>query len=73
MDSSFKHRMGVDEAFPLSDHSDFNDLLEFAKGCDPTMVLTHHGFERDLASYIRSELGIEAYALIKDQRSLLEF
>lgn len=73
VDSSFKHRMGLDEAFPLSDHSDFNDLLEFAKKCDPTMVLTHHGFERDLAAHIRSDLGIEAYALIKDQRSLLEF
>ncbi len=27
MDGSAKHRLGVDEAFPLSDHADYNDLI----------------------------------------------
>ena len=73
VDSSFKHRMGVDETFPMSDHADFNDLLWFTERCDPAVVYTHHGFERDLASHIQTRLGIETYPLVKDQRSLLEF
>lgn len=73
IDPSFKQRMGVDETFPLSDHADFNDLLWFTEKCEPSVVYTHHGFERDLASQIRTRLGIDAYPLVKDQRSLLEF
>ena len=73
LDPSFKHRMGADEVFPMSDHADFNELLWFAEKCEPSMVLTHHGFERDLAAHIKVNLGIESQALIKDQRSLLEF
>lgn len=63
VEPSYKYRMGVDETFPLSDHSDYNDLLEFADKCDPSLVLTFHGFDRDLARGIKENLDIESYPL----------
>ncbi len=54
---------GYDEAFPLSDHSDYYDLIEFVRRCSPSMVYTVHGFDMELASSIRRELGIEARPL----------
>ncbi len=59
----FGGRMGYDEAFPLSDHCDYDDLMEFVRKCDPSTVYTVHGFDRELAASIRGELGIEARPL----------
>lgn len=73
IDSGYKARLGVDEAFPFSDHADFNDLMSFVKACEPELVITHHGFADSLAYEIKTRLGIEARPLIKGQRSLLEF
>lgn len=73
IDSGYKMRMGVHEAFPFSDHADFNDLIAFVKACDPQLVITHHGFADTLAYEIKARLGIEARPLIRGQRSLLEF
>jgi len=73
IDSGYKARLGVDEAFPFSDHADFNDLMSFVKACEPEMVITHHGFADSLAYEIKARLGIEARPLLKGQRSLLEF
>ena len=30
MDSSCKYRSGVDAAFPLSDHADFHELIDYS-------------------------------------------
>ncbi|MBI0583643.1 MAG: hypothetical protein ISF22_05380 [Methanomassiliicoccus sp.] len=73
IDSGYKVKAGVHEAFPFSDHADFNDLIAFVKACDPEMVITHHGFSDSLAYEIKARLGIEARPLIRGQRSLLEF
>lgn len=73
IESSFKYRMGVDEAFPISDHADFEELMAFVKACNPSLVFTHHGFSVEMASEIRRLLGIEAHPLIRNQKSLLEF
>jgi putative mRNA 3-end processing factor len=66
-------RMGVDEAFALSDHSGYDELLEFVKGCDPRMVYTNHGYDEELATAIRNELGIAAQTIDRKQRCLVEF
>lgn len=66
-------RMGVDEAFALSDHSGYDELLEFVKGCDPRMVYTNHGYDEVLAAAIRNELGIAAQTIDRKQRCLTEF
>jgi putative mRNA 3-end processing factor len=73
LDSGYRARLGVDEAFPFSDHADFNDLISFVKACEPEMVITHHGFADSLAYEIKARLGIDARPLVKGQRSLLEF
>ncbi len=73
IESSYKYRMGVDEAFVYSDHADFEDLMQFVKGCDPSLVLTHHGFADELALEIRKRFNIDARSLTQNQRSLLEF
>ncbi len=75
LSSSFKYQMGVDEAFPFSDHADFEELMAFVKGCDPEVVYTHHGSADTLAEEIRSRLGIEAKSLLPPpkQRRLGDF
>ncbi|MFP4170539.1 MAG: hypothetical protein ACLFUV_05925 [Methanomassiliicoccales archaeon] len=73
MDPSYRYRMGVDEAFTISDHADYQGLLDFVRDCDPSLVYTHHGFEGELASAVRKELGVEAYALKPNQNSLLDY
>jgi putative mRNA 3-end processing factor len=73
LDRGYRYQMNVDEAFPFSDHADFEELLAFTKACEPSLVLTHHGFDESLAHEIKSRLGIEARPLKKGQRSLAEF
>jgi Cft2 family RNA processing exonuclease len=57
-----RFRYGADAAFPLSDHADFPDLLEFVRRVNPRRVLTLHGFATDFAETLRRQ-GIEAWAL----------
>lgn len=61
VDSSCRFRSGTDAAFPLSDHADFNGLLEFVKRAEPKKVFTIHGFTREFAATLR-ELGVDAVA-----------
>jgi putative mRNA 3-end processing factor len=59
----FFNHMRVDEGFPLSDHAGHRELLAFVKACDPKVVYTNHGYDEELASDIRKELGIDAKPL----------
>lgn len=70
---AFKYRGGYDETFPLSDHCGFEDLIELVKQVDPEKVYTHHGFDEELASYLKKELGVDARALKNNQSSLTDF
>ncbi|HMO64595.1 MAG TPA: MBL fold metallo-hydrolase, partial [Verrucomicrobiota bacterium] len=58
--SAFRSR--ADAAFPLSDHADFPDLVEFVRRVAPRRVFTLHGFAADFAAHLRT-LGYEAFAL----------
>jgi putative mRNA 3-end processing factor len=62
VDPGTARRYGADEAFPLSDHADFQGLLSYAKATGATEVLTHHGFAQELAAALRAR-GIEARPL----------
>ncbi len=57
-----KKRMGVDEAFPLSDHSDFESLIRYVEKASPQAVYTFHGFAEEFADELR-ERGFYAEAL----------
>lgn len=62
MDGSARHRLGVDEAFPLSDHADYHDLIRHVEEVKPKRVLTLHGFAQEFARDLRAR-GTEAWAL----------
>ncbi len=69
-DPNCRYRYGVDAAFPLSDHADFPDLLEFVKRVEPKIIYTVHGFAAEFAQTLR-ELGHDARALgIPEQMGL---
>lgn len=63
MESSCKYRSGVDAAFPLSDHADFNELIELVRQVRPRRVFTTHGFAAEFAATLR-DLSFDAEALV---------
>ncbi len=62
MDRGAIYRYGCDAAFPLSDHADYDELLQHVKDVGPKRVFTVHGFVEEFARDLR-RLGIEALAL----------
>jgi len=74
MATGWSFRNGFNQTFPLSDHADFPQLLDYVKQAEPKLVLTMHGFERELASYIQRRLGVLARPLNKKgQKSIMEY
>lgn len=71
-DPRYKDSLGVDYALPLSDHCDFNDLVELAKKCEPEKIYTVYGFASEFASYLR-RLGFNASPLVGGQSSLSDY
>jgi Cft2 family RNA processing exonuclease len=61
-DASFWRVFGADVAFPLSDHCDFDELLEVVRRSGADKVYTVHGFPDDLARHLRQR-GVPAHAL----------
>jgi DNA ligase-1 len=70
VDPNCRFRYGADAAFPLSDHADFPDLVEFVRRVAPQKVYTLHGFAADFAATLR-ELGFDAQALSEDEQMTL--
>ncbi len=70
---SFKYRGGYDETFVLSDHCDFDELMDMVKKVDPEKVYTLHGFDEAFASHLKKEMSINARALKRNQTSLTDF
>lgn len=62
LDSSTLYRSQSDRTFPLSDHADFIDLLEFVARVDPKRVFTTHGFAKEFAETLQDR-GINAWEL----------
>lgn len=73
LDKGFMYQSGVDEAFPISDHCGFDELLDFVRKCSPEKVFTQHGFAKEFAMQVRRELGIPAQPLVARQRTLDHF
>jgi Cft2 family RNA processing exonuclease len=61
-DASFWRVFGADVAFPLSDHCDFDELLEVIRRSGADKVYTVHGFADDFARHLRRR-GVHAHAL----------
>jgi DNA ligase-1 len=70
VDPNCRFRYGAHAAFPLSDHADFPELMEFVKQVAPKKVYTLHGFAADFAQTLR-DAGFDAQAISEeDQLSL---
>jgi DNA ligase-1 len=67
VDPNAIYRYGVDSAFPLSDHADYDDLLRYIELVQPRRVFTLHGFAADFASDLRAR-GVEAWALSEENQ-----
>jgi len=63
LDSGARYRYGTDAAFPLSDHADFEGLLDYVKKTGAKKVLTVHGFASQFAACLRDR-GIDAQPLV---------
>jgi Cft2 family RNA processing exonuclease len=61
IDSGCKDWFGVDEAFPLSDHADFSELMEYVRKALPKKIYTVHGFP-EFPDFLRQE-GFDAERL----------
>lgn len=73
VDESYRYRGGYDVTFPLSDHCDFEELVEVVEAVDPDKVYTHHGFGEEFATTLTTDFGYETRALRKNQATLGEF
>jgi len=54
----------------VSDHCDFNSLLDFINEVNPKKVYTIHGFTKDFAKSIKYKLGIDAECVTSLNKSL---
>ncbi|MFI5282047.1 MAG: MBL fold metallo-hydrolase RNA specificity domain-containing protein [Candidatus Dormibacterales bacterium] len=61
-DPEFARLFGADAAFDLSDHCDFDELIEVVERSGADQVYTVHGFTEDFARSLRKR-GIRASAL----------
>ncbi|MGI5860975.1 MAG: MBL fold metallo-hydrolase [Myxococcales bacterium] len=59
LESGARYRFGTDEAFPLSDHADFDGLLGYVEATGAKRVLTVHGYAKELAAVLRDR-GVDA-------------
>jgi Cft2 family RNA processing exonuclease len=71
-DRHFRTIFGADVAFPLSDHCDFNELLDVVRLVGAEQVYTVHGFTDDLARHLRKR-GVRASALRGVEQLALAF
>jgi Cft2 family RNA processing exonuclease len=62
IDRGAAYRMGVDACFPLSDHADYPELLEYVERTGARRILTMHGFDADFAQDLRL-MGYDARPL----------
>ncbi len=67
VDPNCRFRYGADAAFPLSDHADFPQLVEFVRCVNPKVVYTLHGYAAQFAQTLRDN-GYEAWALSEGEQ-----
>ena len=70
VDPNCRFRYQAHAAFPLSDHADFPDLVEFVKQVQPKKVFTLHGFAAEFAQTLR-DLGFDAQPLSQEDQLAL--
>jgi putative mRNA 3-end processing factor len=61
IDPATRYRLGVDHALPLSDHADYDQLIEMVRRVAPQVVYCTHG-PHEFAGHLR-DLGFNAHSL----------
>lgn len=69
-DPQFARLFGADRCFALSDHCDFDELLQVVSLSGAEHVYTVHGFADDLARHLRRR-GVRAHALARTEQLAL--
>jgi hypothetical protein len=64
-----QYRYGVDHVLPLSDHADFDALLELIERVQPKRIYTHHGFP-EFVDHLKMR-GLDARLARPDPQLLL--
>jgi len=64
--------LGVDYAFPLSDHCDYPELMRLVQEVSPELVYTTHGFAPEFARDLR-RVGFSARTIAPYQSSLFDY
>lgn len=62
--NSYKFRMSVDHSYPISDHADYNELLEICKKSNPNQIYTIYGHTTRFAAELIKH-GFNAIPLSK--------
>ena len=62
-------RFGAHHTIPMSDHADFNELLEFVRQVNPHKIYTTHGFDH-FPQYLR-DIGYDAELLTETTQTSL--
>jgi Cft2 family RNA processing exonuclease len=65
------YRYGVDHVLPLSDHADFDELLELIERVNPSKIFTHHGY-REFVDILQSRGHDAQLAQPEEQLQLFE-
>lgn len=68
--TGWEHKGAFDRTFKLSNHSDYNDLIEYVKLSDPKLILTDHGFCEEFARKL-NKLGFNAKPLKQHKQQLI--
>ena len=61
---NYNYRMAVDHSYPISDHADYNELMEICKNSNPDRIYTIYGYVTRLAAELRKQ-GFNATPLSK--------
>ncbi|MBN2567479.1 hypothetical protein JXB02_05335 [Candidatus Woesearchaeota archaeon] len=64
VDPRYRYRIGADAAFPISNHCDYPQLVDFILQCRPEKVYTFHGFAEEFAGELR-RAGIDAQPIVE--------
>ena len=72
MGQGYRHMMGADYSFPLSDHCDYQELLALVRAVSPEMVYTVHGFAAEFARDLK-RIGFSARPLAAYQSTLSDY
>ncbi len=70
MVTGWKHYKGFDTTFPLSNHADFNGLVDYVKQSNPKLVLTDHGYCEEFARSL-NRLGYNAKPLKQHKQRIM--